>query len=120
MHTFDVSPVYTLNTIATIHAHTVWLGEFNLPCNFVQKSKQIGNERTTNNLSAFCNTAAKEEDMSMYDCYARVQFLLHFLSEVKNKMYDIQHTAQTWRGYSSVVEHSTADREVPGSNPGAP
>ena len=25
----------------------------------------------------------------------------------------------TW-GYSSVVEHSTADREVPGSNPGAP
>ena len=23
-------------------------------------------------------------------------------------------------GYSSVVEHSTADREVPGSNPGAP
>ena len=26
---------------------------------------------------------------------------------------------QRW-GYSSVVEHSTADREVPGSNPGAP
>ena len=25
----------------------------------------------------------------------------------------------TW-GYSSVVEHSTADREVPGSNPGVP
>ena len=24
------------------------------------------------------------------------------------------------RGYSSVVEHSTADREVPGSNPGCP
>ena len=24
------------------------------------------------------------------------------------------------RGYSSVVEHSTADREVPGSNPGVP
>ena len=24
------------------------------------------------------------------------------------------------RGYSSVVEHSTADREVPGSIPGAP
>ena len=24
------------------------------------------------------------------------------------------------RGHSSVVEHSTADREVPGSNPGAP
>ena len=24
------------------------------------------------------------------------------------------------RGYSSVVEHSTADREVPGSTPGAP
>ena len=24
------------------------------------------------------------------------------------------------RGYSSVAEHSTADREVPGSNPGAP
>ena len=23
-------------------------------------------------------------------------------------------------GYSSVVEHSTADREVPGSNPGVP
>ena len=23
-------------------------------------------------------------------------------------------------GHSSVVEHSTADREVPGSNPGAP
>jgi hypothetical protein len=28
-------------------------------------------------------------------------------------------TAAT-RGYSSVVEHSTADREVPGSNPGVP
>ena len=27
---------------------------------------------------------------------------------------------QNGRGYSSVVEHSTADREVPGSNPGAP
>ena len=26
----------------------------------------------------------------------------------------------TVRGYSSVVEHSTADREVPGSNPGVP
>ena len=26
---------------------------------------------------------------------------------------------QLW-GYSSVAEHSTADREVPGSNPGAP
>ena len=26
----------------------------------------------------------------------------------------------TERGYSSVVEHSTADREVPGSNPGVP
>ncbi len=26
----------------------------------------------------------------------------------------------TMWGYSSVVEHSTADREVPGSNPGAP
>ncbi len=26
---------------------------------------------------------------------------------------------RSW-GYSSVVEHSTADREVPGSNPGAP
>ena len=26
---------------------------------------------------------------------------------------------QSW-GYSSVVEHSTADREVPGSNPGVP
>ncbi len=25
-----------------------------------------------------------------------------------------------YRGYSSVVEHSTADREVPGSNPGVP
>ena len=24
------------------------------------------------------------------------------------------------RGYSSVVEHPTADRAVPGSNPGAP
>ena len=24
------------------------------------------------------------------------------------------------RGYSSVAEHSTADREVPGSTPGAP
>ena len=24
------------------------------------------------------------------------------------------------RGYSSVVEHSTADREVPGLNPGVP
>ena len=24
------------------------------------------------------------------------------------------------RGYSSVVEHLTADQEVPGSNPGAP
>jgi hypothetical protein len=28
----------------------------------------------------------------------------------------IQHTG----GYSSVVEHPTADRAVPGSNPGAP
>ena len=28
-------------------------------------------------------------------------------------------TAYAW-GYSSVVEHSTADREVPGSNPGVP
>ncbi len=26
---------------------------------------------------------------------------------------------ESW-GYSSVVEHSTADREVTGSNPGAP
>ena len=25
-----------------------------------------------------------------------------------------------WWGYSSVVEHSTADRQVPGSNPGRP
>ena len=29
------------------------------------------------------------------------------------------HFLSSW-GYSSVVEHSTADREVPGSNQGAP
>ena len=30
------------------------------------------------------------------------------------------HPSMSARGYSSVVEHSTADREVPGSTPGAP
>ena len=30
------------------------------------------------------------------------------------------HLSMSARGYSSVVEHSTADREVPGSTPGAP
>ena len=38
-----------------------------------------------------------------------------------NKFHHILITAflQGW-GYSSVVEHSTADREVPGSIPGVP
>lgn len=31
-----------------------------------------------------------------------------------------QMAAELARGYSSVVEHLTADQEVPGSNPGAP
>ena len=35
------------------------------------------------------------------------------------KHYPIKHYSER-RGYSSVVEHSTADREVPGSNPGVP
>ena len=35
----------------------------------------------------------------------------------KNFIYSV---SQSERGYSSVVEHSTADREVPGSNPGVP
>ena len=42
--------------------------------------------------------------------------------------YDVTHKSEisiyvqlvTIRGYSSVVEHLTADQEVPGSNPGAP
>ena len=34
-------------------------------------------------------------------------------------MFFDRHYLSSW-GYSSVVEHSTADREVPGSNPGAP
>lgn len=33
---------------------------------------------------------------------------------------DASFTLQSAWGYSSVVEHSTADREVPGSNPGVP
>ena len=33
---------------------------------------------------------------------------------------DIKNINCVSRGCSSVVEHSTADREVPGSNPGAP
>lgn len=32
----------------------------------------------------------------------------------------IKEDARTTRGYSSVVEHSTADRRVPSSNLGAP
>jgi hypothetical protein len=38
---------------------------------------------------------------------------LLFVPVVENVVWEM------W-GYSSVVEHSTADREVPGSNPGAP
>jgi hypothetical protein len=44
--------------------------------------------------------------------------MLHLVKITKNKEnFNLQYL--TW-GYSSVVEHSTADREVPGSNPGAP
>ena len=42
---------------------------------------------------------------------------------ITNKIqYDVTDIFSIWStwGYSSVVEHSTADREVPGSNPGAP
>ena len=31
-----------------------------------------------------------------------------------------EHVSLNMWGYSSVVEHLTADQEVPGSNPGAP
>ena len=39
----------------------------------------------------------------------------HDLHDVRNR----RQFECSW-GYSSVVEHSTADREVPGSNPGTP
>jgi hypothetical protein len=48
---------------------------------------------------------------SLANCYKLVESLNPGL-----KFYSTSHA----RGYSSVVEHSTADREVPGSNPGAP
>ena len=38
--------------------------------------------------------------------------IIEWIKWIKNKY-------SNW-GYSSVVEHSTADREVPGSNPGVP
>ena len=44
------------------------------------------------------------------------RIIYHFI-----KSFDIQYwDSRTIRGYSSVVEHSTADREVTGSNPVAP
>ena len=50
-------------------------------------------------------------------------FFIHYSSPLfsyTNKINtDFNLNYLTW-GYSSVVEHSTADREVPGSNPGAP
>ena len=52
---------------------------------------------------------------------------MHFFpsfSSGKRKCVTLNLSNKPWRkfswGYSSVVEHSTADREVPGSNPGVP
>ena len=51
----------------------------------------------------------------------------YHISPTQMYEYDTQPTLSEWDtcvsppwGYSSVVEHSTADREVPGSNPGVP
>ena len=43
-----------------------------------------------------------------------------FQNKCQNSVYNSARTRDLQRGYSSVVEHSTADREVPGSNPGVP
>ena len=40
--------------------------------------------------------------------------------KLKISILDLSFPKLTIRGYSSAVEHSTADREVLGSNPGAP
>ena len=48
------------------------------------------------------------------------QLLHHVLIVLEHTtVYTPNPVSVSW-GYSSVVEHSTADREVPGSNPGAP
>ena len=53
--------------------------------------------------------------------------LFHVGSSAKNNWKHDRQVGESSRcgfitswGYSSVVEHSTADREVPGSNPGVP
>ena len=43
-----------------------------------------------------------------------------FYSDRITALFEIVALTKVRRGYSSVVEHSTADREVPGSNPGVP
>ena len=53
-----------------------------------------------------------------HDCIKRcVKIKIDYIAWHVKKC--IIRTLVIW-GYSSVVEHSTADREVPGSNPGAP
>lgn len=53
-----------------------------------------------------------------HDCIKRcVKIKIDYIAWHVKK--SIIRTLVIW-GYSSVVEHSTADREVPGSNPGVP
>ena len=40
--------------------------------------------------------------------------------KLKISILDLSFPNLTIRGYGSAVEHSIADRKVPGSNPGAP
>ena len=55
-------------------------------------------------------------DTISYDFIRKYLVLSILFREIKELTVNLM----TERGYSSVVEHSTADREVPGSNPGVP
>ena len=57
------------------------------------------------------------EQLSPWACIQHIQSTVQYF--IAFDLIFSEEVCSRW-GYSSVAEHSTADREVPGSNPGAP
>ena len=88
------------------------------------KTKALGGiEPPTPGLQDQCSSHWAKEPLPLCMVVTTILMILYtrtvYVSVRANFQYLCLQCHCTW-GYSSVVEHSTADREVPGSNPGVP
>ena len=85
-------------------------------CLFLAAKMEEVNPPDIYRLVEYSDGAVTIDDLVKIVSDSRQQLIL---SDKKSIYKSLRQDTSSW-GYSSVVEHSTADREVPGSNPGVP